>query len=102
MVNTRNRNWDKSNQESFRSIKSFGPGGCDEGGGGDASYHVAWWQIKPLRGRHDNRRDNLKGHPFFTILVRTGSRSLWQSQAHFSLAQAWCLLFLHDQLMPDP
>jgi len=25
-----------SNHESFRSIKSFGPGGCDEGGG-DAS-----------------------------------------------------------------
>jgi hypothetical protein len=49
---------------------------------------------------HHERR--LNRHPFFTVLVRNGSGSLWQSQAHFSLAQAKCLLFLHDQLMPDP
>jgi len=52
------------------------------------SNRIKWWR--------------LNGYPFFTVLVRTGSRSLWQSQAHFSLAQAKCLLFLHDQLMPDP
>ena len=33
----------------------------------------------------------LNGHPFFSILARAGSRSLWQSQTHFSLAQAKCL-----------
>ena len=44
----------------------------------------------------------LDGHPFFTNLVAAGFHGLWQSHLHSSLMQAKCLLFLHDQLMPEP
>jgi len=44
----------------------------------------------------------LKGHLFSTILASAGFHGLWQSHLHSSLMQEGCLLFLHDQLMPDP
>ena len=67
-----------------------------------ANWEAATFQWN--RGLESNRIKGwrLNAHPFFTVLMRTGSRSLWQSQAHFSLAQAKCLLFLHDQLMRAP
>jgi hypothetical protein len=60
--------------------------------------------VRRNRGLELNRIKGwrLNGHPFSTILARARSHSLWQSQVHFILEQAGCLLCLHDQLMPDP
>jgi hypothetical protein len=64
-------------------------------------------QAATLRWNCGLESNRIKGwrlhcHPFSTFLARAGARELWQSQAHFSLAQEVCLLFLHDQLMLDP
>jgi hypothetical protein len=59
-------------------------------------------QLAVVKGAGASRGRRLKGHLFSTILASAGFHGLWQSHLHSSLMQEGCLLFLHDQLMPDP